>query len=374
MPGLDALRPAMILCVISLHAAMAYMAYVPEWWYVIDERRTLAFTLLVVILDSFPMTVLFFLSGYFAPRSLERRGKTAFLKSKVMRLAVPWALGVVLVAPFLARACMKSYGLVLPFDEFIQAYFGPFYQQGHYWFLGVLFAFMAVYALTARPNSGSASGEPRAATPSRSPTGWVWLLVFAISMASYSGLILYVRPVAEWLNIGWLLYFQPARIFGYIAVFALGVHGGRQGWFLPGNWSPRLVPWAVLFTIGVALRLWWTVAPTQIPGLEAPGPAAVAIWDSFSYSILSLAATFFLIALFQSFGGRAVGAAAAWGPYSFGIYWLHQIFLLPLQSLFKQVPLPAWVLWALAVGITLLFCRFLTRSVLHRVPFLRRVF
>ncbi|MDR1651111.1 MAG: hypothetical protein LBR87_04930, partial [Synergistaceae bacterium] len=72
--GFDAMRFFMVVFVIMLHSAMTYMEYVPEWWYVIDPKRSIAFTLLVVFLDSFPMTAMLFLSGYFASSSVDRRG------------------------------------------------------------------------------------------------------------------------------------------------------------------------------------------------------------------------------------------------------------------------------------------------------------
>ncbi|MBQ9896603.1 MAG: hypothetical protein IJM40_04735, partial [Synergistaceae bacterium] len=70
--GLDILRFLMIVCVIMLHAAMTYMLFVPEWWYVIDNSKSIYFTMLVVLLDSFPMSVLFYLAGYFAVPSLNK--------------------------------------------------------------------------------------------------------------------------------------------------------------------------------------------------------------------------------------------------------------------------------------------------------------
>ena len=110
VPGFDTLRFAMIACVVAMHAAMTYMRFVPPWWYVIDARQSVGFSVAVVLLDSFPMSVLFLLAGYFAPASLAAAGAAGFLKSKLRRLGVPWVLGVALVCPFLARASAVSLG------------------------------------------------------------------------------------------------------------------------------------------------------------------------------------------------------------------------------------------------------------------------
>lgn len=111
--GIDNLRFAMVVLVIALHAAMTFMDYVPEWWYVI-----------------------FFLSGYFAPISLMKRGKRSFIRNKTIHIAIPWMLGVLFVAPFFSRLTMSAYGYPsIPFISFyLNDFLGVFYQQAHYWF------------------------------------------------------------------------------------------------------------------------------------------------------------------------------------------------------------------------------------------------
>ena len=73
--GFDVLRFLMVLCVIMLHSAMTYMALVPEWWYVIDRRNSLAFTMLVVFLDAFPMSALLRRRQKRGTERLLRRGR-----------------------------------------------------------------------------------------------------------------------------------------------------------------------------------------------------------------------------------------------------------------------------------------------------------
>ena len=96
---LDNLRAFVIILVIVLHAAITYMADPPTWWYVIDADRRVVFTWLVLLVDVPIMQVLFFVAGYFAVRSLQHRGPRGFIREKVVRLAIPWVLGVVFLAP-----------------------------------------------------------------------------------------------------------------------------------------------------------------------------------------------------------------------------------------------------------------------------------
>ena len=47
--GFDSLRFYMVLCVIMLHGAMSYMAYVRQWWYAINPQNSAVFTALVIL-------------------------------------------------------------------------------------------------------------------------------------------------------------------------------------------------------------------------------------------------------------------------------------------------------------------------------------
>src|ERR1035437_4885976 len=96
---LDNVRAFATILVIVLHAAITYMFDPPSWWYVIDSDRSVVFTWLVLLVDVPIIQVLFFVAGYFAVRSLQRRGPRGFIREKVVHLAVPWILGGHLPGP-----------------------------------------------------------------------------------------------------------------------------------------------------------------------------------------------------------------------------------------------------------------------------------
>ena len=79
---LDNLRAVVIVLVIVLHAAITYMAFAPEWWYVLDPERSLFFTMVVLLVDVPIMLIMFFVAGYFALPSLAKRGRPLFLREK----------------------------------------------------------------------------------------------------------------------------------------------------------------------------------------------------------------------------------------------------------------------------------------------------
>ena len=85
---LDNLRAFVIVMVVVLHASITYMLFAPEWWYVLDPDRSQVFTWLVLVVDVPNMPALFFVAGYFALPSLQRRGLDGFVRAKLVRRAI----------------------------------------------------------------------------------------------------------------------------------------------------------------------------------------------------------------------------------------------------------------------------------------------
>uniref|UniRef100_UPI00265D2CB3 acyltransferase family protein n=1 Tax=uncultured Megasphaera sp. TaxID=165188 RepID=UPI00265D2CB3 len=146
---LDNLKTLVIALVVVFHGAMSYMAYAPEWWYVLDDERSLAATVFVVWADVFIMPVMFFISGYFGAASLAGTG--SFWKSKWKRVGLPWLFGSVFIAPYIAYLYMLSRAVPMTFYQFyVEWFWGVFYQQAQYWYLGFLMALYGLLYLSRR--------------------------------------------------------------------------------------------------------------------------------------------------------------------------------------------------------------------------------
>ncbi|MDR3321859.1 MAG: acyltransferase family protein [Synergistaceae bacterium] len=362
--GFDSLRFFMVFLVIALHSAMTYMEFVPAWWYVIDAEKSLPLAYAVVFLDSFPMTALFFLAGYFAPPSFDRRGARAFIKDKFTRIGIPWLLGLALVAPFFAHASLVAVGLPSPgIAEFIQTYFfGAFYQQAHYWFLGALFVFLAVYAAYA-------DVQERGSRPFSISPGALIAALWIVSTATYILSGRYVKPAVEWLNAGYVIYFQPARIVGYIGVFALGIHAWRSGWFKQGGWTPGIPAWGLLSVASSVLLLAFTFVIS--PGKS---PLFALMAEAVFYNATSISVTLFLTSLFIRLQRRIYKFTSPFDADSYAIYWLHQIVLMPMLYMMKSWDVSAYLKWGSSLPLTVLICDLLARFVLKKLPLVGRVF
>lgn len=347
--GFDLLRFLMIVCVIMLHAAMTYMAYVPDWWYVIDANKSLYFTMLVVFLDAFPMSVLFFLSGYFSPISFNKYGRGKFIKSKFFRIFIPWLIGLIFVAPFFAYATFRAFKIPdYGFFYFIKNYFisfkytDSFYQQGHYWFLNVLFTFFIVYAFVASAKTPNEDTK-------RPLAAWnkIFILIFILTALFYFLSSMFLMPPDNWFNILCLIYFQPARIISYIALFILGVKAYHNDWFNSG-YKPNLFLFGILSLI-FAIAL---LSRKFSPNLSFNANINLLL-DAIFYSAFSISMTIFLTGFFAKIRKAPPVLLTKISRASYGIYWLHQIILMPLLWLMIPFNINIVIKWLAGVLLTI---------------------
>lgn len=164
---LDNLRYLMVLLVVVYHSVAAYAAVAPHW--LIHDSTSFVADAIRELLDVFMMPLLFFIAGYFALTSLEKKGAWNFIKDKVKRLWVPWTLAVLIVLPLAIYD--QPVKAVRPFWKYWLWYLSSFEvrlrfthgpagptTQAIYWFISLLFAFFllfaVVFALTRRWRGG----------------------------------------------------------------------------------------------------------------------------------------------------------------------------------------------------------------------------
>jgi hypothetical protein len=100
------LRAFVTVLVLAHHAVIAYhpfapmhaqsMTAVPRWWQafpVVDSQRWSGFAVFVGFNDVFFMSLMFFVSGLFVWKGLQRKGSKSFVRDRVLRLGLPsWQL------------------------------------------------------------------------------------------------------------------------------------------------------------------------------------------------------------------------------------------------------------------------------------------
>jgi glucan biosynthesis protein C len=360
---LDNLRAVVILLVIVLHASIVYMAFAPEWWYVVDPGQDLAFTAVVLVVDVPLMPALLFVAGYFALPSIQRRGISGFLREKGVRIAIPWVFGVIVLAPLATYMTYVSRGIPRSYLDFWTTdFWGPMFQQSVYWFLGILFALFVLLAWVYAASERLQASTPRTARP----PGWLFLAFIALTAA---GAILFApaKGLDDWYPFGWLFVVQPARLGFYVGYFALGVYAERRGWLTLAGYRPDVATWvAGAVATGLAyLAYRMTGNPTAF------GERAVA---AVLFAAFCLAALMAGIAVFGRWGNGVGRAWRALAANSFGIYYVHPLILYPLAWVLVGVAIPSIAKAVILVVVTATASLAVSDLVLRRVPGLRRIF
>jgi Acyltransferase family len=359
---LDNLRAFVIILVVVLHGSMTYMAYAPTWWYVVDPNNNEVFTQLVLLLDVPIMPILFFLAGYFALPSLQKRGVKLFLKEKFIRVGIPWIFGALFLAPLSTYMIYFSRGVPMGFLEFWATdFWGKMYQQSVYWFLGILMFLFLGLGFAYSQSDRLRTSTRQIAITTRKP-----FVVFAAIMTLAVLAINLLFHVDNWSHI-YLLVFQPVRVPLYIGYFILGLYAERHSWFMKDGFNPELGPWAATcFITGLGyLAVRWTAAAPDI---------LLKMITGILFNVFCLSA---LITGVMFFKHKVNSAGVVWSSLaanSYGIYYVHPLILYPLAYAFVGLSLPLIVKAPALIGLALLLSWAISAWLLKRIPVLREMF
>jgi Acyltransferase family len=158
--AIDNLRGFAILMIVAFHSCMAYLNALPDtppsfdappyaWTAspIIDHNRFIGIDIFCALQFLYLMQLMFFVSGLFVWRSMERKRTVRFLSDRLLRLGVPFVLGTFGLMPlayypvFLLTAADPSW------TGFVRAWKAlPFWPSGPMWFLWFLLALDAVAA------------------------------------------------------------------------------------------------------------------------------------------------------------------------------------------------------------------------------------
>ena len=257
---LDNLRYLMVGFVLVYHSCGAYATVAPHW--VVHDTSSLTADTIRELLDVFMMPVLFFIAGYFALASLQKKGAKEFFKEKVKRLLIPWALAVLIFLPLVIYD--QPINPVRPFWKYWLWYLSSFETrlrfaqspvglttQAIYWFISLLFAFFLlfalVFALTHRQRRSKILPAERKVRSGNSML--VALVIFGLLTSVGYFILLLLFPDSSWFTLQMFLEFQVTRLVPYAAYFAFGVYAQSRGWFTDGKSLGSLVLWGPISAV-----------------------------------------------------------------------------------------------------------------------------
>jgi hypothetical protein len=379
------LRAFITLLVLAHHAALAYQPYAPapaatlvaqprtwQWMPVVDAHHSAVFSYFVGFNDIFFMSLMFFLSGLFVYRSLERKGVGMFLRDRLLRLGLPFVFAAAVIAPL---AYYPSY-----LQTSAPAGFGGYWRQwsalgnwpaGPGWFIWLLLAFdvTAAALFVFAPKLLAWLGTAVSGSPDRPMR--LFVLIAAVSAVVYIPMA--IRFTAERWSVFGPFAFQTSRLFHYLSYFviamAVGATAMQRGLFASGGKLARRWP---LWTSAMFL-VYFTLVAFFIAMLTGAGKALPWTLLLGGLWVLSCAASCFgFMSLFARFATRRVALFDSLTENAYGMYIIHYAFVSWLQYSLLKFALPG-----LAKGVLVTFGTVVlswgTVAALRRIPAVARV-
>ena len=324
---LDATRAFALVLGVVFHASLSFSPYFMGWA-VQDISTSTVVSDFVQISHSFRMETFFLLAGFFSYGLLQRRGVGEFLRSRALRLGIPFVAGWFVLRPLVVSGwIMGAASLRGDYDfwagirvgiESLRTLPAGLFTGSHLWFLYYLLL-ITTLTLAARGAVGFFISKPtQTGTPagrwSGGDTAVAWLAsspwALAVLVVPTAGALWFMRywgmdtpdqslrpnfPVLTiyggCFGLGWLFARQPGTIarFGRLSLtnLVLAIGSGwavlRLGGVQTDPSDPHYVAAHVGFVVGYATLMWTLVALTLgffQKFLDHPRPAVRYVADS----------------------------------------------------------------------------------------------
>ena len=373
----DNLRYLMVLLVLVFHSGSSYGSMVAFWPYH-DPQPAEFVDILMLLLDVFMMSILFFIAGYFALSSLKKRSGGEFLKDKFKQLGIPWLVITVLVLPVLdyvhyftrsvsGGLLPRSYALHwwMSMKKIAEFSVGPLrmseyldmtehYYQRYMWFLSLLLVFFVIFWLLyefwmkRRPTPQARTTSSGSVYGALALTSLLNVLVFALVKFLTSSLD---NPFyMGWFSLGNLVQFESAKLAFYIPCFGLGVYAYSNQWFVNGKDFGKPWVWGVIcfLLMGINMLIGRSMARAVEPsvGLQMAFVTLYPLW------------TFSFLGMFTAFASRRWNRATFFdrelAANSYNMYLAHYPFAMMLPLLLSGMEIPSLGKFGIVALVTIL--------------------
>ncbi|WP_426615019.1 acyltransferase family protein [Bradyrhizobium sp. McL0616] len=364
--SLDRARTFLTLVVLLHHAVIPYTYFGHT-----DPTSWIGFDVVVLATDSFFMAMFFFLSGLFTWPGIARKAPSVFLRDRLLRLGLPFAIAALTVIPLAYYAIALRQNPELTFAAFWwkTVTVGP-WPSGPIWFVWVLLAFDLTASLLYRISAHLVDPGNRVSLRGFEQPAAFWLTLVVVTLIVYVPALLYFGG-NRWFEFG-PFSVQASRILLYFAYFFIGVSVGAANFDRGILSADGQLPKNRWLWVGVTLIpycLMWVMIYVKREILGNPDPQPhwyQAIYGTFfvlfSASILLAILAFFLHQ--KSPGPNLLDRMQA---DAYGMFLVHYPIALWLQYALFDYELPAIVKAAIGFALTVLLSWRLTAA-LRKIP------
>jgi surface polysaccharide O-acyltransferase-like enzyme len=367
---IDNLRVFLTILVVVHHFACTYGPS-GSWYYYERSRHSPASDLLLVVFlsvnSAFFMGLFFLLSGYFTPASYDRKGFGRFLRDRLLRLGLPFAVYAFLIAPCL-NAALQAIPRGTSFTPWRMIWPQGAVDTGPMWFVLLLLVFDVAYAccrLLGRQPSGKKGFQP---------PGDPQMLLFTLGLFAISFLVRIWFPQDRWVTVLGLLRFEPAHLPQYASFFSIGILAYRGDWFqrlserLSLNWLGRAGIALAIFMLG--MLYFGNQQGEGSGGGHSPFLGGLR-WQSLlylSYEVfMAIGMSAGLLVVFRRFFDRQGGLLRSMSADAFSVYFLHPPLIVALAYAFRNLEYDPLLKFGLASVLGVPLC-FLAAEALRRLP------
>lgn len=369
--ALDRARTFLTLVVLLHHAAIPYTYFGHT-----DPKSWIGFDVVVLATDSFFMAMFFFLSGLFVWPGLGHKAPTIFLRDRLLRLGLPFAIAAVTVIPIAYYAISLRQHPEIGFSEFwwkmVTA--GP-WPSGPIWFVWVLLAFDLTASMLYRVSAHLVDPINRLSLRGFDRPAIFFLFVLAVSVAVYVPALLYFGP-SHWFELG-PFSVQASRVFLYAAYFFIGAGIGAANFergVLGGDGRLAKSSWGWILATLIPYCLLWVMIyiKREILGNPSPQPQWYLAIYGFFFVAFSATILFAILAYFLRFKTSGWSVLDPMQGDAYGMFLVHYPIALWLQYWLFDYDLPAIIKAAIGLVLTIALSWALTAA-LRKIPGATRV-
>ena len=366
LPYIDNLRAMIIMIVVMVHTGVTY-SNMGSWYYyektTLDLGTGIFFGMFLGTMQSFDMSFLFMVAGYFVPLSYDVKGASRFIRDRLFRLGIPLVIYILIIHYVTLK-------MAYPEIDFVEFYINAiktleiFSASGPLWFVLVLLVFSALYALFRL----IFKKEIFLKSP-KINTGNILLLTLIITIPAF--LIRTVMPMGSaWMNL------QFPYFTGYIVMFIIGIIAKRVELFDKITLRAG-IKWLIVFLIvgygffGILIVLGGLLNGdlAVISGGFRWQAFAYALWESFGCVTISIG----LIGIFRNCFNRQNRFQKILSDNCFGVYVFHSPILVSISVSLKWLALNPFLKFIL-VGVLAITASYVFTSLIRQIHFLKKIF